>query len=61
MCRVGSQIQESAYMKLPKDGQILGFILVHKSQLDVSQEGGVFSGTRQNDVIKDKIDLWVFP
>ena len=40
VCRVGSQVQESAYMKLPRDGQIIGFILVHKSQLDVSQEGG---------------------
>ena len=48
------------YMKLLKDGQILGliFVLLHKSQLDILQEGGVgVSGKRQNDVIKDKIDL----
>ena len=45
------------YMKLPKDGQIQIFILLHKSQLDVSQEEGVgVSGKRQNDVIKAKID-----
>ena len=44
-------------MKLPEDGQILGcnFILLHKFQHDVLQEGGV-SQKRQNDVIKDKID-----
>ena len=27
MCRVGSQVQEYAYMNLPKDGQITGFNL----------------------------------
>ena len=27
MCQVGSQVQEQAYMKLPRDGQILGFNL----------------------------------
>ena len=43
-------------MKLPKDGQIQN-ILLHKSQLDVSQEGGVgVSGKHQNDVIKAKIN-----
>ena len=46
-------------MKLPKDSQILGFnlTLLHKSQLHVSQEGVGVSGKRQNDVIKDKINL----
>ena len=53
-------------MKLLKDGQILGFnlysqFLLFKSQLHVSQEGVGVSAKRQNDVIRDKIDLRVFP
>ena len=44
-------------MNLPKDGQIQIFILLHKSQRDVSQEEGVgVSEKHQNDVIKAKID-----
>ena len=43
-------------MNLPKDGQIQIFILLHKSQLDVSQEEGVgVSGKRQIDVIRPKL------
>ena len=45
-------------MKLPEDGQILGCncIMLHKFQHDVLQGGGVLQ-KRQNDVIKNKIDL----
>ena len=42
------------------NSRVLIFILFHKSQLNISQGGGgggVVSRKRQNDVIKDKIDL----
>ena len=48
-------------MKLPEDDQILGcnFILLHKFQHDILQEGGGggVSQKRQNDVVTDIIDL----